>query len=198
VKIQKHCKEVHQWKNDQKKGRLSYMKRQSKVERLWISEVHCQQFFIQGHKKQLFEIMREKELQEQESKPDIWTTVQKITNQRMEHIEKKAKESIQEADDNAEPNPWLRRVGWVRHLKEKNPERLRTAVEPANASEEPELQVIIESFQRVVDVTQSIARPEVVGINALFEVNRKVITQKPAMPFSSAMDEDTKKKYRGF
>jgi hypothetical protein len=41
----------------------------------------------------------------------------------MEHIEKKAKESIQEADESAEPNPWLK-------LKEKNPERLRAAIEP--------------------------------------------------------------------
>jgi hypothetical protein len=29
----------------------------------------------------------------------------------MEHIEKKAKESIQKANDNTEPNPWLKQVG---------------------------------------------------------------------------------------
>jgi hypothetical protein len=75
---------------------------------------------------------------------------------------------------------------------------LRTAVEPVNASEEPELQAIIESFQRVIDVVQSIARPEVIEINALFKVNWKVMTQKPAMLFSSAMDKDTKKKYCRF
>ena len=92
----------------------------------------------------------------------------------------------------------MKRVGWARHLKEKNPDRLRAAVEPPNASEEPELQVIIKSFGRIVSIAQSIAVPEVVGINALFEVNRKIATQKPAMPFSSYMGEDTLKKYRGF
>jgi len=86
----------------------------------------------------------------------------------------------------------------VRHLKEKDPERLRAAIEPPNASEEPELQVIIKSFGRIVSTAQSIAVPEVVGINVLFEVNRKIATQKPAMPFSSYMGEDTLKKYRGF
>src|SRR5277367_6555500 len=197
-KMRGHCKEVHNWMNEQKKGRPSYKKRQSKPSRPWISEVHCQQFFAQGPKKQLFEVMREEEVQEREPKPDIWTTVQKVTTQRMEHIEKKAKESIQEADENAEPNPWLKRVGWIRHLKEKNPERLRAAIEPPNASEEPELQAIIESFGRVIDTAQRIAVPEVVGINALFEVNRKIATQKPAMPFSSYMGDDTLKKYRGF
>jgi hypothetical protein len=142
--------------------------------------------------------MREEGVEEQEPKPDIWTTVQKVTAQRMERIEKKAKESIQEADENMEANPWLKQVGWIRHLKEKNLERLRAAIKLPDASEEAELQAIIKSFGRVVDVVQRIAVLEVVGINALFEVNRKITTQKPAMPFSSFIGEDTLKKYRGF
>ena len=61
-------------------------------------------------------------------------------------------------------------------MKEKNPDQLRAAIEPPDASKEAELQVIIESFGRVVETAQSIAIPEVVGINALFEVNRKIAT----------------------
>src|SRR5277367_4736424 len=83
-------------------------------------------------------------------------------------------------------------------MKEKNPKRLRAAIEPTDASKEPKLQAIIKSFGRVVDKAQHIAVLEVVGINALFKVNRKVITQKPAMPFNSAMGEDTLKKYYRF
>jgi hypothetical protein len=64
----------------------------------------------------------------------------------------------------------------VRHLKEKNLDWLRAAVELPNASEEPELQVIIKSFGQVVDKAQHIAVPEVVGINVLFKVNRKIAT----------------------
>ena len=198
AKMQKHCKEVHEWRNKQKKGRPSHKKRQSKPKQPWITGIHCQQFFAQGSKKQLFEVMREEVVQEREIEPDMWAKVQKITAERLEHIEKKAKEKVEEVDENAEPNPWLKRVGWIRHLKDKNPERLRAAVEPPDPNEEPELQAIIESFGRVVSTAQCIAVPETVGINALFEVNRKVMTQKPAMPFSSAMGEDTLKKYRGF
>ena len=146
----------------------------------------------------MFEVMREEVFKEREPKSDIWTTVQKITTKRMEHIEKKVAESIQEADENIEPNPWLKRVGWIRHLKDKNPKRLRAAIEPPDASKEPKLQAIIESFGQVVNTAQRIAVPEVVGINALFEVNRKIMTTKPAMPFSSFIGEDTLKKYRGF
>jgi hypothetical protein len=116
----------------------------------------------------------------------------------MNHIEKKDKERVREVDENAEPNPWLKQVSWVQHLKEKNPDQLRAAIEPPDASEEPELQAIIKSFGRVVNKAQYIAVPKVVGINALFEVNRKVATQKLAMPFSSDMGDDILKKYCGF
>jgi hypothetical protein len=56
-------------------------------------------------------------------------------------------------------------------LKEKNPERLRAAVELVNTSKEPELQAIIKSFQQVVDIVQDIVRPEVIEINTLFKIN---------------------------
>ena len=70
-KMQGHCKDVHDWVNVQGKGRPSYKKRQSKPERPWISGVHCQQFFKQGSKKQLFEVMKEGVVQEREPEPDI-------------------------------------------------------------------------------------------------------------------------------
>lgn len=126
---------MHNWVNNQKKGRPSYKKRQSNVQCPWISRVHCQQFFAQGPKKQLFEVIKEEVVQEREAEPNMWAKMQKITAERLEHIKKKAKEKVKEADKNAEPNPWLKRVGWVRRLKEKDPERLRAAIEPPKASE---------------------------------------------------------------
>jgi hypothetical protein len=83
---------------------------------------------------------------------DIWAKVEKVTADRLEHIEKKTKASIEEVDDNLEPNPWLKRVGWVRHLKEKDLERLRAAVEPPDIITEAKLHVIIESLGQVVDI----------------------------------------------
>jgi hypothetical protein len=132
--IQEHCRTVHGWENERKKGRPSYKKRLVEPEWSWIPGVHCQQFFKQGPKSGYFEVARGVGVEEIEPQLDIWTTVQKVTTQRMEHIEKKAKESVQEADESAEPNPWLNRVGWIRHLKEKNPERLRAAIEPPDAN----------------------------------------------------------------
>jgi hypothetical protein len=41
----------------------------------------------------------------------MWAKVQKLTVERLEHIKKKDKEKVKEADENAEPNPWLKQVG---------------------------------------------------------------------------------------
>jgi hypothetical protein len=57
------------------------------------------------------------------------------------------------------------------------------------------LQAIIKSFGQVVSTAQRIAVPKVVRINALFEVNQKIVSQKPAMLFSSLISKDTLKKY---
>ena len=75
---------------------------------------------------------------------------------------------------------------------------MRVAIEPIDASKEPKLQAIIESFSRVVDKAQYIATLEVVGINTLFKVNRKAITQKLTILFSSTISKNTLKKYYRF
>jgi hypothetical protein len=41
----------------------------------------------------------------------MWAKVQKIAAERLEHIKKKIKEKVEEADKNAEPNRWLKQVG---------------------------------------------------------------------------------------
>jgi hypothetical protein len=57
----------------------------------------------------LFEVMKGEGVQgrepEPDPEPDMWAKIQKITVERLEHIEKKAKEKVEEADENAEPNP---------------------------------------------------------------------------------------------
>ena len=103
--IQEHCRIVHRWENERKKGRPSYRRRQVEPEWPWISRVHCQQFFKQGPKSGFFEVMGEEAVLEREVELDIWAKIQKIIAERLEHIEKKAKEKVEEANENAEPNP---------------------------------------------------------------------------------------------
>jgi len=50
-------------------------------------------------------VIREEAVDERDLELDMWVKVQKITVERLEHIKKKAKEKVKEADENAEPNP---------------------------------------------------------------------------------------------
>jgi Orsellinic acid/F9775 biosynthesis cluster protein D len=195
--IQEHSRTVHDWENGRKKGRLSYKKRKEELVLPWIPNVRCQQLFKQGIKSAFFEVAADDSATET-VESDIWTKGKKVTTERREHMEKKVKESIREEDEGKEPNPWVMRVGWIKGLARKNPEKLKESIEPADAKEEPILHAIIESFRRVVDKAQQKGVRNVVGISALFEVNKKIATIKPKMPFSSYMGEDTKPKYRGY
>ena len=42
----------------------------------------------------------------------MWAKIQKITAERLKHIKKKAKEKVEEADENVEPNLSLCRGIW--------------------------------------------------------------------------------------
>jgi len=50
-------------------------------------------------------VVGEEAVLEREAELDMWVKIQKITTERLKHIEKKAKEKVKEADENAEPNP---------------------------------------------------------------------------------------------
>lgn len=125
----------HQWENERKRGRPSYERRQCPLERPWRTGVHCQQFFLQEPKSGFFEITTsEVEVEEGPAGVDRLAIVRRMTTQRLEKIKNKEKKSIDVADENAQPNPWLMRVLWHKHLEGKNATRLQRAIEPANAS----------------------------------------------------------------
>ena len=49
---------------------------------------------------------------EREAKTDVWAKVQKITIERLEHIKKKAKEKVKEADENGRAQSMVE-AGWL-------------------------------------------------------------------------------------
>lgn len=117
-KMQIHCKGEHQWQNDQKGGRPSREKRESPPERPWRKGVHSQQFFIQGPKSGFFEVaMVVGDAMARPVEADKLGILRRVTEQRLQKIKRKEKESIDVADEKMEPNPWLRRVLWHQHLE---------------------------------------------------------------------------------
>ncbi|KAL3420487.1 hypothetical protein PVAG01_08986 [Phlyctema vagabunda] len=108
--------------------------------------------------------------------------------------EEKERKQIIEPDEGREPNPWLRRVGWVPHLASLDRDEVRELVEPVEG-DEVELQVVYKAFDWMIQGAQFHAVKEVVGIHALFEVNKKEVDKKPHMPFDSWISITTVKTY---
>lgn len=190
-KIQEHCRVIHQWENPQKKGRPETGR---DVQVPWRSGVHCQHFFVRGPGAQFFEV------QAAESSPAIPSgdvdleAAKTELKQVMQQAEEEARRQITEPEEAREPNPWLRRVGWVEHLGAFDRGELRALVVPVK-DDEPELEVLCRAFDWLIQDAQYHCVRPVVGLEALFEANRKEVDKDVRMPFDSWMDITTVKAY---
>ncbi|KAM7182574.1 hypothetical protein V8F33_014207 [Rhypophila sp. PSN 637] len=110
-------------------------------------------------------------------------------------FEEKKQQIIQAGDEKAEPNPWLRRVGWAEHLKGLDKERLRESMGPIG-EDEATLQRMWDSLGRVMDQARAAAVLIRVGHTVLFEVNRKEAHIKARKPFDSRIEDNTWVRYR--
>jgi hypothetical protein len=185
--IQKHCSKEHGWDNPQEGGRPQIG---AEVEVPWRTGVHCQHFFVRGPGAEYFEVARvedSREAIEQEYSGF------EFNQQEIQELIKKAEEAereIKEPDVAREPNPWLERVGWAVHFQKFDPKVVRQLVEQPG-EEEDELQLLGLAFKGLIQDAQYDAVRSVVGIQALFEANKKEADKEPSMPFNSWMDITT-------
>jgi hypothetical protein len=114
--------------------------------------------------------------------------------QAIQQAEEEARRQITEPEEAREPNPWLRRVGWVEHLGAFDREDLRVLVAPV-MDDEPELDVLCKAFDWMIQDAQCHCIRPVVGLEALFEANRKEVDKDVRIPFDSWMDITTVKAY---
>jgi len=116
-----HQWKEHQWKSKRKGGRPKRRASDESNPVPWRTSVHCQRFFIQGHKSGYFEVQK-RETTPTADQPGIASRADqyKAAKQELEAALRKAKMEerrvIKEAEEAREPNPWLRRVGWAAHL----------------------------------------------------------------------------------
>ncbi|KAK6591474.1 hypothetical protein H4I95_12188 [Botrytis cinerea] len=114
--------------------------------------------------------------------------------QAMQQAEEDIRHQITEPEAAREPNPWLRRVGWVEHLEGFDRTELQALVAPVR-NDEPELEVLCRAFDWLIQDAQYHCIRPVVGLEALFEANRKEVDQDVRMPFDSWMDITTVIRY---
>ena len=196
--IQEHSWKVHGWKSTNTGGRPKKYSTKAIQEVPWRSGVLCQQFFAQGHKSGYFEVGRNTRTDRTSVQPQSqWEKLEKAIDKGMSRVEEAQHRKIEAIDESREPNPWLRRTGWARHLGGFDREKLRELVRPVDKEEEPELELIHQAFDRLIRAAQEVAVTEVVGQAALFEANRKEHDKKASKPFNSRMDKTTFKQYTG-
>ena len=190
--IRKHCRKKHGWENKQK-GRP---KAGTEQDFPWRAGVHCQHFFVRGPGAQFFEVQAVESSTVVPS-GDVDLDVAKAElKQAIQQAEEEARRQITEPEEAREPNPWLRRVGWVEHLGAFDRTELRALVAPVK-DDEPELDVLCRAFDWLIQDAQHHCIRGVVGLEALFEANRKEVDKDVRMPFDSWMDITTVKSYTG-
>ncbi|KAM7192758.1 hypothetical protein V8F33_008219 [Rhypophila sp. PSN 637] len=162
--IQGHYREEHGWENDWKKG--GNVAKRARQDRRFFRSCMASQWFEVGRGNQVAVVAVASASEE-----TIEQRITQIHKAQANKFEEKKQQIIQAGDEKAEPNPWLRRVGWAEHLKGLDKERLRESMGP-------------------------IAVPIRVGHTVLFEVNRKEAHIKARKPFDSRIEDDTWVRYR--
>lgn len=191
-KIQEHCRAVHKWENPRKKGRPGTGR---DVQVPWRSGVHCQHFFVRGPGAQYFEVQEAEARQgSRPSGEGGFEVAKQELEQAMKQAAEEGSRAITEPEEAREPNAWLRRVGCVPHTERLDKKELRALVGPVG-DDEPDLQVLCKAFDWMIQDAQYHAVREVVGLETLFEVNKKEVDRETPMPFDSWMDITTIKRY---
>jgi len=207
TKMKEHCRVVHSWVNPRTKGGDVAKKAAQTYEYPWRTGVLCQRFFPSRRGSGWFEVAAERESLASPAVRQIppqqeETFVSTLLSQ-FQQVQRRTTDSTNN-EGKAEPNPWLRRVGWAEHFESDDTQFIyRTASldiedgwEEGDFTVEKEtLQQVWESLSRVIYAAQKACSYEEAGSAVLFEIGRKVVTMKPTTPFPSRLEARTMERY---
>ena len=115
---------------------------------------------------------------------------------RIDQAKEEEQKQIEITDKMQQPNPWLRKVRWEHHLKDKGePTKLQSLIRPVEDEGEEILAVIHVSFDRIFEACRVHATEEVVGEAALCKVNAVEYGKKAEDPFYMDMKDNTQVSY---
>jgi superfamily II DNA helicase RecQ len=210
-RIWEHYREFHRWEPDTKAGRPPATLSENGVPSMpWRSGVRYQRLFTKGPRSNYFEVERgwaaaveevtDEDQRNRETQQALLAFRSKTAQVRQQEAEK-----IDEQHDVGPPNPWLRRLGAARHLKDFTGKKefllhlvsLERNVEAGETINEDDdaLRHIHAAIRRIVRRGRAVARAEVVSWNALFEVNRTDLHKERSRPFHFLHMKETIKAY---
>jgi hypothetical protein len=177
-RMKTHNQTVHGWINRRSGGRPR--KDDEHYEVPWISNIHCQQFFKTGGFQRLFQVEAE---QEEEHIHVNIAAEQLIVKQAQQDFqsswmaveERKKKEAVDGEASRYEPNAWLGRTGWAKHLAGIEREWLMklTWLPQKKNKEERELFQACRAVERLIFKAQKVSQASVIGWPAINHINRR-------------------------
>ncbi|RKK64105.1 hypothetical protein BFJ69_g16792 [Fusarium oxysporum] len=122
----------------------------------------------------------------------------RVHQEQVDRFNAAEEDEIKVADEKKEPSAWLERTGWADHLQKfKAKKDLLPLVAPVQ-EDEPVLQVMCDTFDRVANHAKAAAAPSTVGLAALYQIERKEIHIKPSKPFDNRLEDESWAQYKSY
>lgn len=228
--IVQHYRTAHNWKNPRGRGGNTRRPslRNSHTEP-WATGVYCQRFFRSQLASGWFEVLppprhsltaATPSLQGQDPDQGFLLAYRAVTDTLQRHTT-----TIEYNEHKAEPNQWLNRVGWAKHLQgckaldlyytvsldsnegwlwlgNQNPTTQATTTQATTTqaitqatARANELQATWDSLVRIIQQAQLSCSEDRAGLAVLFEIQRRWINKEPAKPFDARLEPTTVDQY---
>ena len=176
-RIQDHARQQHNWVNPRKRGRYTTTTISSK-DFPWLENISCQQFFTTGSDQRLFEVLDQNRAENPISLGQTAELAElvnsKIDIRRQLASSQASQATIQGSASRLEPNQWLKRAGWAKHLEGFEKSTLKEWISLPNPIDiESTKGVLSLATQQLIAKAQNICQPEILGYSCLEYVTRK-------------------------
>ncbi|KAI1663136.1 DEAD/DEAH box helicase [Pyrenophora tritici-repentis] len=194
-----HCKEKHNWVNNQRRGGDARKKRMQPSNRLWADQQLYQRLFKAAGWPMYMA------LEAVVLEPDADDLYARVLAER-ERIEGEAaataRDTIREGCRQL-PDPWVQMTGWLSHLKSRSRADLLAARLPADVTVgsregevDPALLRACTAFERQIRLAFDTAQPDIVGRAALEAIERRETgAETNEKPFYANQKSTTVKRY---
>lgn len=198
--IKRHLKDNHNWTNPKKRGRARRIDNSDRASSLWQNGIFCQQFYLIGSDHRLFEVASPDTVAPASELAEIGTKKLEIRLSELDPATRPDPAVI----SRLEPNPWLNRAGWARHLAGFDKDTIRSWTELPDSDDSDDLDQLdleiltytIRFLKHLIYKAQNIASSASYPQAALFYINRKETGQSTSeKPFNAKLEKATIDRY---
>jgi hypothetical protein len=199
--IKTHCSQKHSWVNPRKRGRYSKISKEDSLPS-YITQVPVQTFYATGSGERFFEIIldpNQSSLEETPSQSSLFDLASQKLQIRQRQLGQLHPTGSSLGLLENQPNPWLERAGWARHLKGFERDTLRQWISPPDPTTQPEQVLLVQTLQGLILRAQTNANPDRIGLASLEYINRKETGEKYSeKPLNWRLEPATIQKYTSY